>query len=135
MTEHVDNCICDICKLIRAGERIAHKLRRSVGEDRYPGMTAEVTASETDATSVTDSIDVAPPCDATEETASKPAKDYPPWFGAPTLIDRIDESMERGTGLSMAIAECAQWAELRSEVVQQLRDYYQSKTKGDDHGK
>jgi hypothetical protein len=70
----------------------------------------------------------------TAETASKPAKDYPAWFGAPTLIDRIDESVERGIGLNMAIAECAQWAELRSEVVQQLRDYYQSKTKGEQSG-
>lgn len=65
------------------------------------------------------------------ETISKPAKEYPAWFGAPTLIDRIDESVERGIGLSMAIAECAQWAELRSEAIDQLRAYYALKTKGE----
>jgi hypothetical protein len=52
-------------------------------------------------------------------------KDYPPWLGSPTLIDRIDESVERGIPLDLAIRECAQWAELRSEVISQLREYYE----------
>ena len=52
-------------------------------------------------------------------------KDYPPWFGSPTLIDRIDESVERGIPLDSAIRECAMWAELRSEVISKLREYYQ----------
>lgn len=51
-------------------------------------------------------------------------KSYPPRFGSPTLIDRIDESVEHGIPLEAAIEECAQWAELRSEVVAQLREYY-----------
>lgn len=51
-------------------------------------------------------------------------KSYPPWFGSPTLIDRIDESVEHGIPLEAAISECAMWAELRSEVVAQLREYY-----------
>lgn len=52
-------------------------------------------------------------------------KNYPAWFGAPTLIDRIDESVEHGIPLDTAIRECALWAELRSEVTAQLREYYQ----------
>jgi hypothetical protein len=51
-------------------------------------------------------------------------KDYPPWFGSPALIDRIDESVEHGIPLDLAIRECAQWAELRSEVITKLREYY-----------
>lgn len=53
------------------------------------------------------------------------SKAYPPWFGSPTLIDRIDESVEHGILLEDAIKECAIWAELRSEVVAQLRAYYE----------
>lgn len=33
-------------------------------------------------------------------------KNYPAWFGAPTLIDRIDESVEHGIPLDAAIREC-----------------------------
>lgn len=53
-------------------------------------------------------------------------KSYPAWFGSPTLIDRIDESVEHGILLEDAIRECALWAELRSEVVAQLREYYEA---------
>jgi hypothetical protein len=61
-------------------------------------------------------------------------KAYPPWFGSPTLIDRIDESVERGIPLDGAISECAQWAELRSEVISKLREYYQASDR-DEHAK
>jgi hypothetical protein len=57
------------------------------------------------------------------ETVTKP---YPAWFGSPTLIDRIDESMERGIPFDLALSECAQWAELRSEAIAKLREYYGS---------
>lgn len=52
------------------------------------------------------------------------SKDYPAWFGSPVLIDQIDESVEHGILFEDALRECAMWAELRSEVVQQLREYY-----------
>lgn len=56
------------------------------------------------------------------------SKDYPPWFGSPTLIDRIDESVERGWPLDRAIDECVHWAELRGEVIEKLREYYKAST-------
>lgn len=59
-------------------------------------------------------------------------KAYPPWFGSPTLIDRIDESVEHGIPLDLAIRECAQWAELRSEVISKLREYYEP-SEGEKH--
>ena len=59
-------------------------------------------------------------------------KNYPAWFGSPALIDRIDANVASGNSLNMAIAECAQWAELRSEVISLLREYYGLDTKGDE---
>lgn len=59
------------------------------------------------------------------------SKDYPPWFGSPTLIDRIDESVERGIPLDHAIRECALWAELRSEVISRLWQYYEPSESGE----
>lgn len=58
-------------------------------------------------------------------------KAYPPWFGSPVLIDRIDESIARGLPFEDALKECANWAELRSEVIRLLRQYYEPETIND----
>lgn len=53
------------------------------------------------------------------------SKAYPAWFGSPTLIDRIDDQLIRGVPFEDALQETAEWAELRSEVIFQLRQYYE----------
>lgn len=64
------------------------------------------------------------------EASTKETKVYPEGFGMPVLVDRIDANLDKGMSFEEALQETAEYAELRSEVIFKLREYYQSDRAG-----